>query len=226
MKMQKSLELLYEAFLDQIEQMLSTERMTLEEVGKRCGVGKSTVIKWRERDIKTMDVHNFGRYCDALGLSLNEEQTPHSSPIIRRFGKATPEVVQGYDLEYIPVIGEAGAGQDIELFAGGTEATLPILPRYYRPGIWAVRVGGDSMAPVICRGSYVGVVPLDGEIEDGAIYLVHIPPFGYVVKRIRMNELGQIVLHSENPEYKPQVLAYEGYEDVIKGRVMWVWQVV
>lgn len=225
MKMQKSLDRLYAAFLDRVDLMLSTEKMTLEEVGKLCGVGKSTVIKWRERDIKTMDVHNFGRYCDALGLSFDDEDfTLH--PMIRRIGKAAPEVVQGSDLAYIPIVGEVGAGPDIELFSGSVEATLPILPRYYRPEMWAVRVGGDSMAPIICRGAYVGVIPLDGEIEDGAIYLVQIPPFGYVVKRVRMNELGQIVLHSENPDYKPQILPYEGYDDVIKGRVIWVWQTV
>ena len=72
----------------------------------------------------------------------------------------------------------------------------------------------------------MGVVPLSGDLEDGGIYLVHRPPFGLVVKRVMQDEDGNIVLHSDNPRWKPQRVPNEGYDDIIVGKVVWTWQLV
>ena len=44
------------------------------------------------------------------------------------------------------------------------------------------------------------------------------------VKRVRLGKEGNIILYSDNPRYEPQELPFEGYEDVIIGKVVWVWQ--
>lgn len=173
----------------------------------------------RERNLSAI-----GKVLDKLGAKLVFPDDIEKLPTMGRTGAYSPtEIVQGDLLPTIPVLGEAGAGPDIEVFTGEAESFIPILPGYYRNGMWAVRVMGDSMSPLIRKGAYVGVVPLD-DLEDGGIYLVRKPPFGYIVKRVRMDEQGQIVLHSENPEYKPQTVPYEGYEDIIVGHVIWWWQ--
>lgn len=182
-----------------------------------AGISQDSLSKIISGKTKSPGIETVSAIIDALGAEA-------FLPVIRRTGAYSPEeTVQGDNLPTIPVLGEAGAGPDIEIFTGEIEKTIPILPGYYRHGMWAVRVAGDSMSPLICRGAYVGVVPLD-DLEDGGIYLVRKPPFGYIVKRVRMDEQGQIVLHSENPEYKPQTVPYEGYEDIIVGHVIWWWQ--
>ena len=101
-----------------------------------------------------------------------------------------------------------------------------VLPQYNLPDVRAVKVTGDSMEPTILKGAYVGVIPLDDELEDGGIYLVQRPPFGLVVKRVMQDEDGNIILHSDNHRWKPQKVSNEGYDNIIIGKVVWTWQLV
>lgn len=196
------------------------------EAAKSLGISPALLHKWLlpndHEDSRSPTIRSIEPLLEKLEISI---VFPNDRAILSRLKTHSPnELVQGGDLQYIPILGEAGAGSDIEVFSENAEATLPILSSYHRPNMWAVRVKGDSMEPLIRNGAYVGVVPLDGELIDGDIYLVRIPPFGYVVKRVRMDEQGQIVLHSENPLYKPQIVPLNGYEDIIVARVLWSWQ--
>ena len=129
------------------------------------------------------------------------------APVLKRIGVHSPaEPVEGDNLPIIP------------------EVTIPVLPQYFLPDIAAIKVTGDSMEPTISKGAYVGVVPLGEDLIEGGIYLVSRPPFGVLVKRVRLGKEGNIILYSDNPRYEPQELPFEGYEDVIIGKVVWVWQ--
>lgn len=201
---------------------------TLSELAERANVNQGNLSCFMKPrgDPKRRENMTFDSAWKILhALNVPFPQSEAQAPTIKRVGAHSPvEIVEGDDLPRVPVLMEAGAGPDMEVFTGETETTLPVLPGYYRQGMWAVRVMGDSMAPLIRRGAYVGVVPMDGDLMDGGIYLIRKPPFGYVVKRVRMDDKGQIVLHSENPEYKPQIVPFEGYEDIIVARVVWGWQ--
>lgn len=121
----------------------------------------------------------------------------------------------------VPVIGETGAGDEIELFDASPDFWISVPPQFFHKGIVAFRVRGDSMEPKIRMGSYVGVLPFDGNLQEGGIYLINIEPFGRVIKRVYTDENGNIVLASENPKYVKRTLPYEGYEKVILGLVIW-----
>lgn len=204
-----------------------TKFKTLTELADKAKVNQGNLSSFMkpEGDPKRRENMTFDSAWKILNfLKISLPSVESELPTIHRMGTHAPvEIVQGDDLPRVPIIGEAGAGPEVELFSGHPESTLPVLPGYYRQGMWAVRVTGDSMDPIIRKGAYVGVVPVD-DLEDGGIYLVRKPPFGYIVKRVRMDEQGQIVLHSENPEYKPQPVPFEGYEDIIVGHVIWWWQ--
>ena len=144
---------------------------------------------------------------------------------IRRLGSNSPvERVQGSGLPTVPVFGSAGAGDPQEFWSMEPEREIQVLPQYAKPGCVALRVDGDSMEPTILKGSYVGVVPLDGSIREGGVYLVNVAPFGRLIKRIRMGEAGSIELISDNRAYPPRSLPLEQYDAVVVGRVVWVWQ--
>lgn len=172
---------------------------------------------------ETMTFDSAWKIFQALGLELPTLE--QESPTIKRMGANAPvEVVAGSELLPIPVFLEAGAGLPVELWNTTPERTIPILPQYYRKDVRAVEVTGDSMEPTIKKGAIVGVIPLDGDLVEGGIYLIRRPPFGLVVKRVRASENGGIVLVSDNPEYGSQRLDFEGYSDIIIGQVIWCWQ--
>lgn len=213
-----------ENFFDALRDAIRNSDASQAEIARQTGTQQASISRFLA-GVQGLNAETALKISGFLGGKMTFPcDSARTLPVMRRTGAYSPsETVQGDELPTIPVLGEAGAGPDIEIFTGETEKTIPILPGYYRHGMWAVRVAGDSMSPLICRGAYVGVVPLD-DLEDGGIYLVRKPPFGYIVKRVRMDEQGQIVLHSENPEYKPQTVPYEGYEDIIVGHVIWWWQ--
>lgn len=145
--------------------------------------------------------------------------------IIRRPGQNAPvEVVEGEALPKVPVMGEVGAGNEIDIFETIPECFISVLPRYYRKDLITLKVAGDSMAPTICMGDYVGIIPFDGTLHEGGIYLIDLPPFGRVVKRVRMGKDGEIILLSDNPSYGERIIPYEGYEKLVVGQVCWIMQ--
>lgn len=58
-----------ESFGEKLKRLRLTAGMTLEQVGDAVGVGKSTVRKWENGDIKNMGRDKIGRIADALGVS-------------------------------------------------------------------------------------------------------------------------------------------------------------
>lgn len=199
---------------------------TLEGIAKLLGIkNRGSISLWLSggRKAENTSFPNMLRYLERLGLDY-AEFLPSPAPTIQRLGTHSPaEVVQGDDLRSVPILMEAGAGPDIEVFSGDVGDTIPILPAYWRPDMWAVRIKGDSMEPLIMSGACVGVVPLEGDFIEGGLYLVRMPHFGYVVKRVRMGDDG-LVLLSENPRIPPRHVPFEGHENIIVGRVVWFWQ--
>ena len=61
---------------------------------------------------------------------------------------------------------------------------------------------------------------------EGGVYLVDIPPFGRVIKRLKIGDEDTLELISDNPAYPPKRLPIEQREKVVVGRVVWVWQMV
>ena len=194
----------------------------ITNASREWGIQNDNLHKWLKRTrVPTLDKISpiLERLCE-----YSFRQEPHG--IIHRVGEHAPiEKVEGETLPTIPVVGMTGAGDAVELFSASPDYLLPVLPQYFRPGIIGLVVEGDSMEPTIKRGAVVGVLPYDGSISEGGIYLVQRPPFGRTIKRVRMGDNNLIELHSDNPSYKPVMIDPEGYEGIIVGRVVWIWQV-
>ena len=187
--------------------------------------GRSTVTNWLDEDSVLKAKGSFSdilRYLDILGLDINEFLP--SSTIKRPGAHAPTELVNGANLTAIPVIGSTGAGNDVELFSAVPDLWIQVLPQYAHPGVIGLVVAGDSMEPTIFKGAIVGITPYDGSLNPGGIYLIHRPPWGRTLKRVKEGENGQIVLYSDNPQYPPYNLPDEGYEQIIIGKVVWIWQ--
>ena len=187
-------------------------------LARRAGIAQQHLSAIVTGKTKTPSLRNVGALVDAMGPDA-------FFPVIKRTGSHSPvEQVRGSGLPTVPVFGSTGAGEPQEFWTQEPEREIEVLPQYAKPGMVALKVDGDSMEPTILRGSYVGIAPLNGGISEGGIYLVHVPPFGRVIKRIRMGEGESIELVSDNRKYPPKHIPLEQYSSIVIGRVAWVWQ--
>lgn len=201
---------------------------TQESIAKSVGVSqKGVVSQWLAGSRKAVNTSfaSMNRYLANLGHNpadfLPEDE---NYPSMRRTGVNSPvEPVVGDDLAMVPVVSGVGAG---DAWVPETEIRrlLPVLKEYYHKDIVALQVEGDSMEPTILKGSYIGVVPFTAPLVEGEMYVVHIPLFGDVVKRIEGgNSPNEIILVSDNAKYPAKHIKIEDGEDIIRGRVMWTW---
>lgn len=199
----------------------------ISRASQSWGVSGDNLHKWLRGDrIPTLEkispiLDRIGKFTPETPMRRDEHA------VIRRVASHAPnEVVQGDCLPQIPVMGGTGAGDDVELFQATPSYWISVLPQYMvHKDIFGLVVYGDSMEPTIHKGAVVGVIPFDGSFNEGGIYLVQRPPFGRTIKRVKLQS-GQLVLISDNAAYEPDPLPFEGYEKIILGRVVWVWQMV
>lgn len=198
----------------------SEERGWQTRFAREAGISQDALHKIITGKTKKPEMPIIAKIVDTVGL-----EALYPEAFMSRVGNNSPrEAIQGDNLPIVPVYGSAGAGAEMELFSGEPETFIQVLPQYMMPDLAALRVDGDSMEPTIKCGSYVGVVPFDGMLSEGGIYLVSIPPFGRLIKRIRMGDDGSIILMSDNEKYPEKPIPYEDYDNVVIGRVAWVWQ--
>lgn len=185
---------------------------SLEEWGSRYGLSLDWLL-WGEGEM--------------LRETPAQAESNCRAPVMRCTAPKTPaEYAQGPRIVEVGLHGVAEAGRvGLEIFARAPKRVIPILECFYRPGLHAFEVDGSSMEPTIRRGSYIGVIPLDGDLINGEMYLIKRPHFGMLVKRVFMG-VDKLILKSDNVDHPPLELPYEGYEvdTVILGRVIWIWQ--
>ncbi|MCR5259611.1 MAG: helix-turn-helix domain-containing protein [Desulfovibrio sp.] len=190
-----------------------------KELAKAAGVNAPNISRWKNGKQEPR-VKDIGAIMDLIGVRV----APPPATMHRMGANSPVEKVEGSSLPRVPVLGTAGAGAPQEFWNSEPEMMIEVLPQYFRPDMVTLRVDGDSMEPTIQKGAYVGVVKVAGDIEEGGVYLVHIPPFGRVVKRVRAGQGDTIELVSDNAKYPPKAIPLEQYDQIIIGRVAWVWQ--
>ena len=89
-------------------------------------------------------------------------------------------------------------------------------------GLHIITAVGDSMQPTVFDGDRLFVLPIrDHDLKDGGVYVIS-TPFGVLVKRVYIYPVEEkIILHSDNPDIKDEVLEGEIMEKVkFIGRVV------
>lgn len=205
--------------------------MTQDAIAKKLGLSQRGVVNmWLsgQRKATNAPVSALFRYLEALGHNpLDFFPDQHTQIMMHRPSPQAPmEEVKGQNLHSVPLLGETGAGAPQELFSGASDNLIQILPQYYRTGMIALTVRGDSMEPTIKNGAVVGIAPLSEDITEGGIYLVSIPCFGRVVKRLKLSREGKLLLYSDNPRYEPWAVDPAEQEKTVLGQVVWVLQSV
>lgn len=197
---------------EKIYTLRKLNNLTLEDVGKAVGVGKSTVRKWETGAIANMRRDKIETLAKAL--------------------KTTPAYLMGWEEEptprpkkkgvKIPVLGTIAAGIPIE----AVEDILDyeeIDEEWTKNGevYFGLQIQGDSMEPRMTTGDVVIVRKQDyAETGDTVVALVN--GNEATVKRIKITK-DNIMLIATNPKYDPMIYTRREVEELpvhILGKVI------
>ena len=221
--------------MNEIIKMKRLEKnMSLEEVGKLVGVGKSTVRKWENGMIENMGRDKIVALSKALDISpldilgMSEKDLPKSSieTIYNQLEKPRQTKVYNFaeqqleeqnsnvvhfpKKEKLPTIkNSASAANPTELVYGDTVVEEEEFERVPSSADFAVPIIGDSMEPVIRNGQFV-FVKEQPDVEDGEIAIVELDGDGVTCKEIYKDYENQtIILRSINDLYEDRIVSPE-----------------
>lgn len=165
--------------------------LTLEQVGKAVGVGKSTVRKWESGQIKDMRRDKIAALADALSISptvlifgVSEEFLPENvSPLPR--------------MKRIPLLGDIACGQPI--LAEENIVDYVNMPVDFS-GTFALRCHGDSMINARIFDGDLVYIHQQPVVENGEIAAVLIDNEATLKRVYRYSD--RIELRAENPTFR------------------------
>lgn len=224
---------------DRLGEALRSSGMSQRALAKALGVSESAVSQWMNRQSET-DWWTLKGLAEALGTSLDyvlgiSDSLSAEAPVI---------AMDGDEYASLPIRVEAGAGRATFVRDDDDARRLAFRRDWLRQVCgtdqitddvaFLVRVKGESMEPTLRNGAVVLArhwypPPLDDRdgpwIEDGAIYVIRDEDGGLQVKRLTIDSNAQaLVVSSDNPAWRPRVVALEGQDlaGIIIGKVVWV----
>lgn len=211
--------------MNEIIKMKRLEKnMSLEEVGKLVGVGKSTVRKWENGMIENMGRDKIVALSKALDISpidilgMSEKDLPKSSieSIYNQLEKPRQTKVYNFaerqleeqNRKVVPLFGTTAANPT-ELSYGDINMEDTIEINVPKKAECALVVKGDSMEPEYQNGDIV-FYKSQPAVENGEMAIVEIDGDGVTLKKVYYNyDDDKVVLRSLNGKYEDRELEPE-----------------
>lgn len=175
---------------EKIYYLRTKNSMTLEELGNKVGVGKSTVRKWENGMIANMKRDKILKVAEAL----------NTTPAYLMGWDETKEEPKKKGVK-IPVLGRVAAGVPIEMIEDVLDYEEITEDMAKHGEYFALKIQGDSMTPRICNNDVV-IVRQQDDADNGDIVIAAINGDDAVCKRLQKYNDG-IALISLNPLYDP-----------------------
>lgn len=176
--------------------------LTLEELGNRVGVSKSTVRKWEVGLIENMRRDKIAKIATALNISpsylMGWTEDEHGKD------KDTSNIIR------VPVYGNVAAGIPIEMIEDICDFEELNIADYPSGSYFGLKIKGDSMEPRILNGDTV-IVREQPDAESGAVVIAAINGDSATCKRLKKYHDG-IELISLNHSYEPLFFSNEEVE--------------
>ncbi|MCL2545034.1 MAG: helix-turn-helix domain-containing protein [Clostridia bacterium] len=208
-------------------------RMTLEDVGRAVGVGKSTVRKWETGDIQNMRSDKIAQLAEALQMPVMElivaptaavhEPAREDASLYRPRGRPprarsvqetpapyrpppspSPELLP-LSVRRIPLLGCVACGEP-DFAAQEFDSYVECGSAIHAD--FALRAKGDSMINARIHDGDLVFVRRQDDVLDGEIAVVVLDD-EVTLKRVRRKG-GLTLLLAENPAYEPLVIGGEG----------------
>ena len=172
------------SFSSLLSSLMKKYNTTDGELAEYVGVSRQAIAKWRNGSKPSFDkvmkvADYFDVKIDEFGLSIPESETTEK--------------------KVIPIVGNIQAGYPVESFEVVDEyVSLPTGVKYTK-NLFALRVVGDSMMPLVMEGDII-ICDRNTEYANGRICAVTVDGES-TLKRIKADASG-ITLSPTNPMYK------------------------
>lgn len=196
----------------EIERLRKEKGMTLEELGDKCGVGKSTVRKWEKGIIKDMRRDKIASLSAALGVPPSyffESEVPSinkNSVSDAEFDNLFPIKIHKY-----PLLGEVACGEPIFM---SEERDNYIMAGTDVEADFCLIAKGDSMINARIMDGDIVFIRKQSIVENGEIAAVAIDDEATLKRFYRDEGTGTITLVAENPAYAPMIFTEESRKNV------------
>jgi phage repressor protein C with HTH and peptisase S24 domain len=226
-----------DSFKSRLAQAMKAKGMNQPRLAAASGVAQGLISKYVNGRLPETD--KLSSLANALGVTMNWLWTGHDpparlspdelpQPVVRFVGSldqaAAAAGARTEDFRAVPLVADAVAAGSARVMSDQVEGWAwiygPLVGR--RSNLVAVRIAGDSMAPVFPPGSVVVIDRGDRRISPRGVYLVK-DDGGCTVKYLELD--GQeLVLIPENRQYREQRVRIEdGQETPVVGRVVMSW---
>ena len=186
-----------------IKHTRKTLGLTQEELGKKIGVGKSSVSMW-ESGANPPSGKSLRALADALNVSvaylLGESESPRYTILP---GAITPKPSE--ETAFLPLLGRVHAGdaQDPDILDDKIELPLSVAKRH--PRGYFLKVEGNCMSKVYPEGCFILIDPML-EPTNGSIAVFSINGADYVMRKLYRGA-NTLILSPDSYE--------DGYEDIV-----------
>lgn len=179
---------------ERIKSLREKQGMTLEELGNKVGVGKSTVRKWENGMIENMRRDKIAKLASALGV------TPLYLMGWDNQNAVLPSNVSVPAARPVPILGTICAGDGI--YAEQNFSGYFFVDQSIRADC-CLYVHGDSMIDAGIEDGDIAFLRQDEEIEDGDICGVVLKDSDEAVLKKLYRADGHLILQPCNSAYKP-----------------------
>ncbi len=186
---------------DRIYKRRKSLGLTLEDVGRSVGVGRSTVRKWENGMIANMRRDKIAKLAVAL----------HTTPAYLMgwdedaFSMTVDNILPMPKMKTVPLLGTIACGEPI-LAAENLDGDVEMPENVHAD--FALRCKGDSMINARIYNGDIVYIRQQDQVEDGEIAAVLIEDEA-TLKRVHVFP-DHVVLEPENPLYRP--MSYWGEE--------------
>ena len=188
---------------ERIKQARLEKDMTLEEVGQKVGVGKSTVRKWENGMIANMRRDKIAKLADALGVSaaylMGWKETTFTLP-------AYPNI-HPIGTVRLPVLGGIACG--VPRYASEDRESYTLAGTDIHADFCLI-AHGDSMTGARINDGDIVFIRKQDIVENGEIAAVVIGDEATLKRFFYYREKELLILRAENPKYPD--LIYTGAE--------------
>lgn len=184
---------------ERIKALRKARGLTLQEVGKACGVAKATVLRWEDGTIDTMRADKLQALADVLHTSIGYI-LDGSDP-----NQAYKNVEPMPQFTRVPILGGIACGEPI-MADQNLEGFAFVDGRVHAD--FALRCEGDSMINAHIFNGDLVFIKAQPEVQNGEIAAVGIGEEA-TLKRVYVYN-NRIELRPENPLFP--VLNFEGEE--------------
>lgn len=181
-----------------------------KDLAKACGVHATTIGRIANGETPTVEPDTW----EALHKALPDIVPPPPWHGQDRYGEEIQEGNAGESLiaemARVPVF-DAGAGEPSTFSDGGypvgqASQTVRLPTSLAKENTFAVKVHGDSMAPLIEEGDLVVVEPSQAPTQGGLCFATWPEEFGRRLIKYFFQYGETIILRSHNPKYEDEVL--------------------